>query len=94
MFLAGILAGIRSKFFLMVLSGVTFDAVIHLGLGFGLNEVFIMSGHWIFVIPIAVAYLFRRIHGNMALTILRTLTLVLTLFLFAYNITLFISYFA
>ena len=94
MFLAGILAGIRSKFFLMVLSGVTFDAVIHLGLGFGLNEVFIMSGHWIFVIPIAVAYLFRRIHGNMALAILRTLTLVLTLFLFAYNITLFISYFA
>ena len=94
MFLAGILTGIRNKFFLMVLSGVSFDAAIHLGLGFGLNEVFIMSGHWIFVIPIAISYLFRRIQGNMTLTFLRILTLLLTVFLFAYNVTLFVSYFA
>ena len=52
-FIAGIIAGIRSRFLLMALSGVAFDAVIHLGLGFGLNEAFIMTGHWIFIIPIA-----------------------------------------
>ena len=52
-----------------------------------------MTGHWIFVMPIAMAYLFRRIHDGMALTFLRILTFILAIFLFSYNITLFMSYF-
>ena len=91
--IAGIIAGIRSRFLLMALSGVAFDAVIHLGLGFGLNEAFIMTGHWIFIIPIAYGYLFSRMKGIKLMT-LRTLLLTLMCFLFAYNITLFISLFS
>ena len=76
----------------MVLAGVSFDAFIHLGLGFGLNEVYIMSGHWIFIIPIAIACLFRRAQG-MWLVFLRSMILVMACFLFAYNITLLTDYF-
>ena len=93
LFIIGILCGIRHRFLQMALSGMAFDAFIHLALGFGLNEVFIMTGHWIFVMPIAMAYLFRRIHDGMALTFLRILTFILAIFLFSYNITLFMSYF-
>lgn len=92
-FIAGIIAGIRSRFLLMALSGVAFDAIIHLGLGFGLNEAFIMTGHWIFIIPITYGYLFSRMKGIKLMT-LRTLLLTLMCFLFAYNITLFISFFS
>ena len=92
MFLAGILAGLRSRFFLMVLAGVSFDAFIHLGLGFGLNEAFIMSGHWIFIIPIAIGYLQSRLRG-IPLWVTRSLLMLMTFFLFAYNITLFIQFF-
>ena len=91
-FIAGIIAGIRSRFFLMALSGVAFDAAIHLGLGFGLNEAFIMTGHWIFIIPIAYGYLFSRRKG-IPLMALRASLVTLMCFLFAYNITLFIRFF-
>lgn len=92
LFFVGILFGIKNRFLLMALSGVAFDAAIHLGLGFGLNEVYIMTGHWIFIIPIAIACLFRRAQG-MWLVFLRSMVLVMACFLFAYNITLFTDYF-
>ena len=92
LFFVGILFGIKNRFLLMALSGVAFDAAIHLGLGFGLNEVYIMTGHWIFIIPIAIACLFRRAQG-MWLVFLRSMVLVMACFLFAYNITLLTDYF-
>lgn len=92
LFFVGIIFGIKNRFLLMALSGVAFDAAIHLGLGFGLNEVYIMTGHWIFIIPIAIACLFRRAQG-MWLVFLRSMVLVMACFLFAYNITLFTDYF-
>ena len=76
------------------MSGVGFDAAIHLGLGFGLNEVFIMTGHWIFIIPIAAAYLFKSINDIKYLKALRFITLLATVFLYAWNISLFVEYFA
>ena len=92
LFVIGLICGIKSRFLQMALSGVAFDAAIHLGLGFGLNEVFIMTGHWIFILPLAIACLFRRSRG-MWLVGLRTMVLVMTCFLFAYNITLLTDYF-
>lgn len=89
---AGICCGIRRKFLLMALSGVAFDAFIHLGLGFGLNEAFIMTGHWIFIIPLAIGYLFKRLKGPWLLTA-RTMVIAITCFLFIHNITLMAEYF-
>lgn len=94
LFAAGIVCGIRRRFMLMALSGVAFDAAIHLGLGFGLNEVFIMTGHWIFIIPIAVGYLFKRLAANRRATLaLRSVVVALTAWLFFHNIMMFVIYF-
>ena len=40
------------------------DMALHLGLGFGINEIYIMSPHYLFVIPIAAAFLLKRLHGS------------------------------
>lgn len=92
LFAAGILCGIKRRFMLMAFSGVVFDAVIHLGLGFGLNEVFIMTGHWIFIIPIAVGYLLRQVRGSW-LQAVRLVLAALTCCLLVHNITLIAGYF-
>lgn len=84
LFLAGVWVGRRSRFLWLALSFMGFDMVIHFILGFGLNEAYIMSAHWLFVIPIAVAYLFRSLHDRSLVT-LRVFTLLLAVYLLIYN---------
>ena len=78
---AGIWFGRKSRFLWLCLSCMAFDMFIHVGLGFGLNEVFIMAPHYMFVLPIATAFLFRGIQARW----LRISVVVLMLFLFIYN---------
>ena len=54
---------------------------IHIILGFGINEVFIMTPHYMFVLPIATAFLFRKLQARW----LRITVTVLMLYLFIYN---------
>lgn len=84
LFLLGLWCGRYSRFLWMTLGCVAFDAVVHFLFGFGLNEVYIMTAHWAFVIPLAVAFLFRHINGRI-LPALRWLTGLTACFLFAYN---------
>lgn len=81
LFAAGIWCGRRSRFLWLCLSCLCFDLFIHLILGFGINEVFIMSPHYMFVLPIATAYLFRQTQTRW----LRVAVTLLTLYLFIYN---------
>ena len=69
----------------MALSFALTDMVLHVGLGFGLNEIYIMSAHWIYVIPLAMAYLFTSLRAR-SLRLLRTLVVLLTLYLYVYNV--------
>ena len=62
--IAGIWFGRKSRFLWLCLSCMAFDMFIHVGLGFGLNEVFIMTPHYMFVLPIATAFLFRDIQAR------------------------------
>jgi hypothetical protein len=78
---AGIWFGRKSRFLWLCLSCMAFDMFIHVGLGFGLNEVFIMAPHYMFVLPIATAFLFRGIQALW----LRISVVVLMLYLFIYN---------
>lgn len=78
----------REKFFLMVLAWFGFDMLMHMGFGFGLNEVYIMTAHWAFIIPIAAGYRLRR-SNSMAP---RVLVAVLAVWLWAYNATIVIGY--
>ena len=54
LFLAGIWYGRKSKYLWLVLSYFALDMVLHIGLGFGINEVYIMTAHWIYALPIAI----------------------------------------
>lgn len=78
----------REKFFLMVLAWFGFDMLMHMGFGFGLNEVYIMTAHWAFIIPIAAGYILRRSNSMVP----RVLVAALALWLWAYNAAIVIGY--
>ena len=79
--LAGIWVGRKRRFLWLCLSCFGFDMFIHLVLGFGLNEIFIMAPHFMFVLPIATAYLFSCVHWRW----LRLTVIFLTIYLLVYN---------
>lgn len=91
--LCGIWMGRRSRFMWMALSFFGFDMLLHLGAGFGINEIYIMSPHWMFAFPIAIAYLLRGAGGKV-LCSLRTVVAVLAIYLFAHNGYYILSYMA
>jgi len=79
----GIWCGRGSRFLWLCLCCFGFDMFIHLLLGFGINEVFIMSPHFLFVLPVCIGYLAKAIGSRIWL--FRTCLLALTLWLLAYN---------
>ena len=79
--LAGVWLGRKRRFLWLCLSCFGFDMFIHLVLGFGLNEIFIMAPHFMFVLPIATAYLFSRVRWKW----LRVAVIFLTIYLLVYN---------
>lgn len=81
LFVAGVWAGRRSRFLWLCLSCLAFDAFLHIILGFGINEIYIMAPHFMFVLPIATAFLLRDCQARW----LRLCVLSLTLYLAAYN---------
>ena len=108
LFIAGIWKGRRKRFLWMALAGMALDIFLHVGLGFGLNEVYIMTAHWIFVVPIATGYLLRveslppfpppEGESNRKPPLgevwwgYRITLLVLTVFLVCWNIALYVQY--
>lgn len=91
LFLVGAWCGRRSRFFWLVMSYFGLDMALHLGLGFGMNEVYIMSAHWIYAIPIAIGFLLVRLQRRWQ-PVLRGLLGLLTVYLWAWNVWLIGSY--
>ena len=85
LFLAGVWLGRRSRFLWIALTCAAFDMLLHLGLGFGLNEVYIMSAHWIFVLPLAMTYLLKAMKKQGISLPCFLVTLLLTLYLYIWN---------
>lgn len=85
LFIGGIWAGRRSRFLQMALSGFAFDMFLHMGLGFGINEVYIMGAHWLFVLPLAIGFLVKAAEGRRHEKSLRLLIVWLTVWLLVYN---------
>jgi hypothetical protein len=95
LFLWGICEGRRERFLWMALAGFLFDMALHIGLGFGINEVYIMAAHWVFVIPIAIGYLFKKLEEqehSAPLRIVRCLGVCLVLFLLIWNLALYVQF--
>ena len=93
LFLAGIWAGRKSRYLWLVMSYFGLDMLLHIGLGFGLNEVYIMTGHWIYALPITIGFLLKETRQQRYSLCLKSLLLTIGLFLLIYNGILIIGYF-
>ncbi len=88
----GLWAGRRSRFMWLVFSYFALDFVLHVVFGFGLNEVYIMSAHWIYVIPIAMAYLLRSLRRRRVALVMKGTVAVLGAYLWIWNVALIVQY--
>ena len=52
LFIMGILCAFRERYFWLAFSFFAMDVFIHVVLGFGINEVYIMSPHYLIILPI------------------------------------------
>ena len=80
----GLWCGRRSRYLWLAMSFFAFDMVIHLVLGFGINEIFIMAPHWLFVLPLAIGFAFHNSKGSRHQA-LQLIVLALTCYLWVYN---------
>ncbi|RKW50190.1 MAG: hypothetical protein D8B57_10900, partial [Prevotella sp.] len=84
LFVMGIVAGWHYKFMKMLLLWFASDFTLHIIMGFAINEVYIMTAGWAFIIPISIGYLLR-ILSHKSRFVLRIILLVLTSWLWIYN---------
>ena len=84
LFALGIWAGRRGRLIHLCLAWFSIDMMLHMVLGFAILEIYIMSLHWMFFIPIALAFLLKSTAGNVR-TGLRSLLLALAVYLWIYN---------
>ena len=91
LFVVGLWVGRRNKLLLMALAFAAMDWVLHVGLGFGLNEVYIMTAHWAYVLPLGLAALLLTAIGRKR-TLLRIAIGSLTLWLYAWNLYSMVDY--
>lgn len=93
LFIAGIWCGRRSRFMWLVMSYFALDIALHIGLGFAINEVYIMSAHWMYAIPIAMAFLMKAIFGRRRQALaLKTIVALLAAYLWIWNVSLIVRY--
>lgn len=94
LFLAGIWFGRRKRLLWLALSCFGLDFLLHIVVGFAINEVYINTAHWAYCIPIAIACIFTALRDKRRWFLwLRGLMVVLTLYLLIYNLTLVTSFF-
>ncbi|MBO4825698.1 MAG: hypothetical protein J5506_00480 [Prevotella sp.] len=84
LFVWGAWCGRRERLMQLCLACLAFDLLLHVVLAFGLTEVYIMGAHWLFVIPIALAYLLKSLETNKQ-PLLRLLLWAMTACLWVYN---------
>ena len=84
LFVWGVWRGRRERFMQMCLSWLAFDMLLHVVLAFGLTEVYIMGAHWLFIIPIALAFLLKTANASRQ-SFLRILFWGMTASLWVYN---------
>ena len=93
LFLSGIWYGRKSKYLWLVLSYFALDMVLHIGLGFGINEVYIMTAHWIYALPIAMGFLVKNAPIRFR-KYLVGIVAAIALYLIIYNGSLIVGYFS
>ena len=84
LFIVGIVFSYKQWFFKMLLAWFACDLTLHLILGFGVTEVYIMTSGWAFIIPISYGYLLKRLSMKW-LKLMRVALIMLTVYLWIYN---------
>ncbi len=84
LFIYGAISARRERLMWMLLSWFAFDVTLHLIMGFAINEVYIMTAGWAFIIPISIGYLYKSLSPR-PLSWLRLLMGFLTVYLWLYN---------
>ena len=93
LFLIGVWMGRKSLFLWTAMSFLILDMALHMGLGFGINEIYIMSAHYLFVLPIGIAYLLKALEARKRSYMAVTATCALVaVWCFAWNIINIIGY--
>ena len=77
----GIIVGRRSFLLLTALGWFSIDMLLHFVLGFTINEIYIMSPHWLFIGTLAIAYWLKNNRSKWA----EALVVIVTLFLLTTN---------
>lgn len=91
--LVGLWYGRRRRILWAAMSIFIFDMIIHLGFRFAAADVYIMTAHWAFVIPISIAFTIKKSRGNfMWHSTLLLIVLALTSFMWFHNLSLIYSY--
>lgn len=65
-FVLGVWTGRKQRVMQMLLAWLSIDVMLHLVLGFAVNEVYIMASGWVFIIPIAIGYLLKSMSSTLA----------------------------
>lgn len=84
MFVIGCIIARGENFLQMLLTWFACDITLHIILGFGINEVYIMTAGWAFIIPISIGFFLKRLNGKYR-NFLQVTILLLTLYLAFYN---------
>jgi len=91
---AGCVVGRRRRVLRLALLWFALDMVMHLGLGFGINEVYIMTAHWAFLLPVAMACLLGGLRTPVCRRAVGVLLAAIALFLYGYNGAMLYTFFA
>ena len=87
----GIYVGRRREVLQIACACFVYAFLLHIVLGFAINEVYIMSAHWIFIFPIAIAAL-HSAAGHKTRMLLRIITASLVVYLWLYHGVLLYNY--
>ena len=66
LFLPGTWLGRKERYVWLLMSILAFNLVLHVLLGFAINEVYIMAAHWLFVVPLTMAWLLKDCHYGLS----------------------------
>jgi hypothetical protein len=93
LFLGGIVCGWRKRLLWLAMMPFLFDVFLHIGMRFAATDVYIMTAHWAFIIPIAMGYLMKHTKHNVAIyRCLVALVCLLTCFLVVWNLGLIVGH--
>ncbi|MDO4992070.1 MAG: DUF6080 domain-containing protein [Prevotellaceae bacterium] len=93
LFITGVFCGRKERLMWMVMSMFLFDMFLHVGLNFASADVYIMTAHWAFVIPVAVAYLIKKTMVSPKLNIAVVAAVIfLTLYMWVHNLQIIIPH--